>query len=83
MNPLFNMTGAQPANNMLANVQKLGQLMSILKSGNPNAIAAQMLLSNPQFRQFVEQNRGKAPEQIAQEHGIDWNSIRNALGGML
>lgn len=38
-----------------------------------------MMKINPQFRQFVEQNRGKTPEQIAQEHGIsldEFNMLR-------
>lgn len=51
-------------------------LLSQLKTGNPEAIAEQMLKSNPQFKQFVEENKGKSGEQIASEHGIDLNTLK-------
>lgn len=54
-------------------------LLAALKNGNPEQMLQQMMNTNPQFRQFVEANRGKSPEQIAQENGLDFNSIRNLL----
>lgn len=38
-----------------------------------------MMKSNPQFAQFVEQNRGKSPEQIAKENGIDLGAVMQAF----
>lgn len=73
MNPLMNaMSGKAPqagGNNGLANIMRL------LKSGNPEQIAQQMMQQNPQFRQFIESNKGKSPEQVAKEHGINLNQI--------
>lgn len=64
MNPLMQaMTGGRRN-------QALDMLRS-LKSGNPEQIARQMLEQNPQFRQFIEANKGKDPMQIARENGID------------
>lgn len=40
-------------------------------NGNPEEMYNHMLQNNPKFREFVEQNKGKSPEQIASEHGID------------
>lgn len=43
--------------------------------GDPAALYGQMMQNDPRFRQFVEENRGKTPEQIASEHGIDLGSL--------
>lgn len=65
MNPLFQaMSGG-------GKMQQVAGLMQMLKSGNPQQIAMQMMQTNPQFRQFMEQNKGKDPIQIARENGID------------
>lgn len=57
----------------------LGHIMQMLRSGNPEQIAQQMMQSNPQFKAFVESNRGKTPEQVAQEHGMDLGQIIGQL----
>lgn len=77
MNPLVNamnsgMTSAG-GNNGLANIMRL------LKSGNPEQIAQQMMQQNPKFREFMEANKGKSPEQVAQEHGLNLNEIMGRL----
>jgi len=48
-------------------------------NGNPQAMAMQLMQSNPQFAAFVRQNQGKSVEQIAQENGIDMEALRQAL----
>lgn len=74
MNPLFQaMNGG---NNKMAQV---ANVMRILKSGNPEQIAQQMMQSNPQFRQFMEQNKGKTPEQVAKENGIDLSRFKGMM----
>ena len=50
-------------------------LQNLNKRNNPNNMFSNMLNSNPQFRQFIEENKGKSPEQIAKEHGIDYNEV--------
>lgn len=38
---------------------------------NPDAMLNDMYRSNPQFKEFVDRNRGKTVQQIAQEYGIN------------
>ena len=77
MNPIINMMMGSNANNALNQAMQLKQM---LQGGNPNVIYQQMLNSNPQFRQFVSDNQGKSPDQIAQAYGIDPNTIKQLLG---
>lgn len=48
--------------------------------GNPQAAYDHMMRTNPQFAAFVRDNRGKSPEQIARENGIDYDSVLRAMG---
>lgn len=48
--------------------------------GDPEAFARQLMRSNPAFADFVRRNQGKTPEQIAQDNGIDYNTVRKLLG---
>ena len=74
MNPLFQaMSGG---NNKMAQAM---QVIKMLRSGNPEQIARQMMQNNPQFRQFVEANKGKTPEQVAQEYGVDLNQFKSMM----
>lgn len=41
-----------------------------LKHSNPEQLMEKMMEANPQFAVFVNQNKGKSPEQIARENGI-------------
>ena len=73
-NPILQAINAMrnPNNNILG-------LMSMLKSGNPDAIFNQLKQTNPQFKKFVEDNQNKSVQQIAQENGIDINIINQFL----
>lgn len=69
---------------MLGNKQnnRLNQILNIknmLYGKDPNAVYNQLMSTNPQFSNFVNQNKDKSVEQIAQENGIDLNMIRNIL----
>ena len=44
--------------------------------GNPDAFMQRMMQTNPQFAEFVNANRGKTPEQIAADYGLDINPLR-------
>lgn len=77
MNPL--MVAMQGANNPMNKMRQVANLMKMLRSGNPEQIAQQMMQINPQFRQFMEANKGKTPEQVAQEHGIDLAQFKNMM----
>lgn len=71
MNPLASMMNNGPQN-------PITNVLQMLKAGDPNQIAARLMQSNPQFKQFVEANKGKTPEQVASEHGINLSQI---MGG--
>lgn len=71
MNPLASMMNNAPQN-------PITNVLQMLKAGDPNQIAARLMQSNPQFKQFVEANKGKTPEQVASEHGVNLSQI---MGG--
>lgn len=72
-NPLLSMMGnSMPANNPMTNI---GSIVRMLRSSNPEQIAQKLMQQNPQFRSFIQANQGKSPEQVAKEHGIDFNQI--------
>ena len=52
------------------------QIKNMLEGKNPDAVFDEMMQNNPDFRKFVESNRGKSPEQIARENGIDPTILR-------
>lgn len=43
----------------------LDRVRSMMGNMNPQSFAEQMMRQNPQFRQFVENNREKAPSRFA------------------
>lgn len=77
MNPL--MMAMQGANSPANKMGQVANIMKMLRSGNPEMIAQQMMQNNPQFRQFVEQNKGKTPEQVAREYGVDLNQLKSMM----
>lgn len=72
MNPILRNL---PNNNIFSQIANIRQLVN----GDPSAAFSNMMQTNPQFRQFVEANKGKTPEQIASEHGIDFNQVKQFL----
>lgn len=69
----------QGANSPTNKMGQIANLMKMLRSGNPEQIAQQMMQSNPQFRQFIEANKGKTPEQVAREYGVDLNQLKGII----
>lgn len=76
MNPLMQSFGNSSA---MQNFGNIAGIAKILKSGNPEQIAMNLMQRNPQFKQFVEANKGKTPEQVAKENGIDFNQIMGMM----
>ena len=50
-----------------------------LARGNPQGVFNNLMKTNPQFAQFVRENKNKSPEQIAKEHGIDPESLNKFM----
>lgn len=47
---------------------------------SPNDIFNSMMNSNPMFRKFVNDNKGKSPEEIASNYGLNINMLNNLIG---
>lgn len=73
MNPILQMLNGQNQ------ISKLIGLAQSLKNGNPEMMFNQMMQSNPQFKSFVDANKGKSLEQIAQENGVDLSILKSIL----
>ena len=73
MNPILSALNQPNSRNLLS------QINSLLSGKNPDAVFSELLQNNPQFRSFVEQNKGKTPEQIAKENGLNIEQIKAML----
>lgn len=73
MNPILSALNQPNSRNLLS------QINSLLSGKNPDAVFSDLLQNNPQFRSFVEQNKGKTPEQIAKENGLNIEQIKAML----
>lgn len=52
-------------------LSQINQIKNMMAGKNPDAMLNDMYRSNPQFKEFVDRNRGKTVQQIAQEYGIN------------
>lgn len=77
MNPL--MTSMNPMNNMRQMMQMVGSIKQMMSGQNPDVVMKLFSQKNPQFAQFVKDNQGKSPEQIAKDYGLDWKMVQNFL----
>ena len=70
---------ATPQNNPLAMMGQLKQMVGMIRGQDPRQVAQLMAQRNPQFAEFLRQNQGKSPEQIAADYGIDMNFVRDLM----
>ena len=83
-NPMLDMLSgasrqAMPQNNPFAMMGQLKHMMSMIRGQDPRQVAQLMAQRNPQFAEFLRQNQGKSPEQIAANYGIDMNLVRELM----
>lgn len=72
MNPILqNLQSSQ--GNLLS---RISQIKTMFEGRNADEIYADMIKNNQQFRSFVEQNKGKTAEQIAEEYGINLSLLK-------
>lgn len=72
--------GGSPSPMRNSPMQQLGELAAMIRtSGNPDKVAQLLMRKNQQFASFVQANRGKTPQQIARENGIDWGIIQQLM----
>ena len=77
MNPLMASMG--PMNNMRQMMQMVNGIKKMMNGQNPDTVMKLFAQKNPQFAQFLRDNQGKSPQQIAQEYGLDWNMVQGFL----
>lgn len=68
----------QPQRNPMQ--EKMQAAMAMLNGQNPQAIFQNLMQSNPQFQKFMQDNKGKSLDQIAQENGVDPNLLHRFIG---
>ena len=61
-------------------LEKINAVKQMISGQNPGSVYTMMMNTNPQFRSFVEQNKGKTPQQIAGENGIDYTLVQKLFG---
>lgn len=81
MNPLMQMMGGakSPMNNIQSMLQNVSNIKRLMQGRDPNAMVQMLSQNNPQFAQFIKDNEGKSPEQIASDYGLDWNMVQSFL----
>ena len=77
MNPLMSSMGTM--NNMRQMMQMVNGIKQMMNGQNPDTVMKMFAQKNPQFAQFLRDNQGKSPQQIAQEYGLDWNMVQGFL----
>ena len=77
MNPLMASMG--PMNNMRQMMQMVNGIKQMMNGQNPDTVMKLFSQKNQQFAQFLRDNQGKSPEQIARDYGLDWNMVQNFL----
>lgn len=56
----------------------MAQLRSMMQ-GDPSALISNLAQSNPQFAQFMAQNRGKSPEEAFKAYGYDFQQVMGII----
>lgn len=74
MNPLMS-----SMNNMQQMMQMVGSIKQMMSGQNPDAVMKLFAQKNPQFAQFMKENQGKSPEQIAKDYCLDWNMVQQFI----
>ena len=83
-NPMLDMLSvasrqATPQNHPMAMMGQLKQMVGMIRGQDPRQVAQLMAQRNPQFAEFLRQNQGKSPEQIAADYGIDMGLVRELM----
>ena len=69
----------QALNGMSVKQNNILGILNVLSRNNPQAIYEHLLKTDANFAKFVNENKGKTAEQIAQEHGINLDEIKQYI----
>lgn len=62
----------------LGSNNSFGEILASVRSQGPsNAMFNKLYTTNPQFKAFADNMRGKSPEDAFRENGLDFNNFRN------
>lgn len=77
-NPLMQMMGgtSQPSQQ---SSDFMAQAIQAYRNGTINQFGEKQFQENPQFRQFIENMKGKNPFQIAKANGMDLGQIMKKM----
>lgn len=50
-------------------------MMRQMMQGDPTPLITNLCRTNPQFAQFVEQNKGKTPQEAFKAYGYDFDEV--------
>lgn len=56
----------------------MAQLRSMMQ-GDPSALLANLAQTNPQFAQFLAQNRGRTPQEAFKAYGYDFDEVSRLI----
>ena len=57
---------------------QMAQLRSMMQ-GDPSALISNLAQNNPQFAQFLAQNRGRTPEEAFKAYGYDFQQVMGII----
>lgn len=66
-------------NNALGAYSQIKKIVPMLKGQNPDQLLQLFAQKNPQFAQFMRENQGKSPQQIAADYGIDMSLVQQLM----
>ena len=56
----------------------MAQLRSMMQ-GDPSALISNLVQTNPQFAQFVQQNQGRTPQEAFKAYGYDFDEVARLI----
>ncbi len=65
----------QPSSQLASQLSLLRQMLG----NDPGSMIQALMRANPDFARFVEENKGKTPEQAFRDNGIDISQVRQLL----
>ena len=74
MNPLL---GIMMNNSPI--MQNMDIIKNLMNHRNPQDVMREMLQRDPRFSQFMQENKGLTPEQIAQKYGINFEQVKQMM----
>lgn len=54
-------------------------MMRQMMQGDPSSLISNLAKSNPSFAQFIEQNRGRTPQEAFRAYGYDYDEVTRLI----